>query len=436
MTKKKKFFSFQKQQFYQKLLTEISKRIQLAQYEALKGVNRQLIELYWDIGRIIVQRQKEEKWGKSVVEQLSKDLQNAFPGIRGFSIRNLWNMRDFYLSYRKVSRLSSMVKEIGWTHNVVIMTKCKEDLEKEFYIRMAAKFGWTKTTLIQHIENNTYESTLTNQTNFEASLPAELLPQAKLAVKDEYTFDFLELGDEYKERELEKGLVLNIEPFLRKMGGMFTFMGSQYRLEVKDKEYFIDLLLYHRKLRCLVAIELKIGEFLPEYVGKMQFYLALLDDRTRLEEENLSIGIILCKDKDKTVVEYALRESNKPIGVASFRFSKQRPKKLQKDLPSPQQVEKLLEGIHISYSKIAPQKQALPETTIAPRQRNFSLTSTQKKAIQHIRKKGKTSNQEYQQVCGVTKRQASRELKQLVDWKILIKKGTRGRGVHYVLKEN
>ncbi|WP_287314403.1 DUF1016 domain-containing protein [Moorena sp. SIO1G6] len=169
--------------------------------------------------------------------------------------------------------------------------------------------------------------------------------QAKLAVKDEYTFDFLELADQYSERQLEQAIIAKVEPFLLEMGGMFAFIGSQYRLEISNKEYFIDLLLFHRSLKCLVAIDLKIGEFLPEYIGKMQFYLAALDDKVRLEEENSAIGIILCKSKDKTIVEYALKESNKPIGVATYRIVSTLPQQLQNQLPAPEQVALLLEGV-------------------------------------------------------------------------------------------
>ncbi|NEQ89201.1 MAG: DUF1016 domain-containing protein, partial [Moorea sp. SIO2I5] len=231
------------------------------------------------------------------------------------------------------------------SHNLVIMQKCKDDLEREFYIRMTRKFGWTKNVLIHQIENQTYEKTLLNQTNFEQTVSEEIRKQAKLAVKDEYIFDFLELADQYSERQLEQAILAKVEPFLREMGGMFAFIGSQYRLEISNKEYFIDLLLFHRRLKCLVAIDLKIGEFLPEYIGKMQFYLAALDDKVRLEEENSAIGIILCKSKDKTIVEYALKESNKPIGFATYRIVSTLPQQLQNQLPAPEQVALLLEGV-------------------------------------------------------------------------------------------
>ncbi len=199
--------------------------------------------------------------------------------------------------------------------------------------------------LIHQIENQSYEKTLVGQTNFDQALPSDLHGQAKLAVKDEYTFDFLELGKAHYERELERALVARIEDFLRAMGGVFAFVGSQYRLEVGNKEYFIDLLLYHRRLKCLVALELKIGEFQPEFVGKMQFYPAALDRQVREEGENPSIGIILCKEKDRTVVEYALHDARKPIGVATYRIVKRLPKELKGQLPSPDEIARLLEEV-------------------------------------------------------------------------------------------
>ncbi len=330
---------------YSALLSEVKQRIRSAQYEALKTVNKELISLYWDIGRMIVERQKGKTWGKAVVERLAKDLQAEFLGMSGFSAQNLWYMRQLYSTYRENAKLQRLVGEIGWSHNLIIFSKCKDDLQREFYIRMTRKMGWTKNVLIHQIENQSYEKTLLNQTNFAQTLPEEIRQRARLAVKDEYTFDFLELGDEHSERQLEHAILAKVEPFLREMGGMFSFIGSQHRLEVGDKEYFIDLLLYHRRLKCLVALELKVGEFIPEYVGKMQFYLAVLDEQVRTEEENPSIGIILCKSKDKTIVEYALRESSKPIGVAAYRVVSKLPRELRGQLPSPEQVAKLLEGI-------------------------------------------------------------------------------------------
>lgn len=330
---------------YQKLLGEIKERIRSAQYDALRVVNKEMIFLHWDIGRKIVERQKTHSWGKSVVEKLSKDLQTEFPGMQGFSTQNLWYMRQFYLEYHGHQKLQPLVGEISWAKNLVIMSKCKNDLEREFYIRMTKKFGWTKEVLIQQVENQSYEKTLLNQTNFDKVLPDKIRQQAKLAVKDEYTFDFLELGAEHDEKELERAILRKLERFLKEMGGLFTFVGSQYRLQVDDTEFFIDLLLFHRRLKCLIAIELKIGKFQPEHVGKMQFYLAALDEMVRLEDEHPSIGIILCKDKGKTIVEYALKNSKKPIGISTYRLLKKLPQELRQQLPSPEQIQDLLAEI-------------------------------------------------------------------------------------------
>ena len=229
----------------------------------------------------------------------------------------------------------------------MIMEKCRDARQREFYIRMTAKFGWTKDVLALRIQDQTYEKTLLGQTNFEKTLPEPVRNQAKLAVRDEYTFDFLELGEAHSERELERAIIARIEHFLREMGGMFAFMGSQYRLEIEGQEYFIDLLLYHRLLKCLVAVELKISDFKPEYVGKMQFYLAALDDRVRMPDENPSIGMILCREKKRTIVEYALKESNKPIGVAAYRIVRRLPAELKGKLPDPKQIERLLAAVKL-----------------------------------------------------------------------------------------
>lgn len=328
---------------YRVFLEDIKQRIRKSQYEALKAVNKELIFLYWDIGRKIVNKQTALGWGKSVVENLAKDLQKEFPGIKGFSVRNIWYMRNFYRSYAHNRKLQPMAAEIGWTHNVVIMDKCKKKAECEFYVTMTKKFGWTKNVLIHHIENQSFEKTLANQTNFNKTVPAKIRKQAKLAVKDEYTFDFLELGEEHLERELERTLMNNVRKFLLEMGGYFCFIGNQYRIEIEGEEFFIDLLLYHRQLKCLVAIELKIGNFKPEYAGKMQFYLSAINDKLKMKDENPSIGIIICKGKNRIIVEYALKDVNKPIGVSTYRIKTSLPKRLSKYLPSSKELAKQME---------------------------------------------------------------------------------------------
>lgn len=330
---------------YAALLAEIKVRVRAAQYDALRAVNKELVSLYWDIGRMIVERQSDAAHGAAIAEQLAADLRTEFPGIGGYSRRNIFYMREFFLAYRDQPKVQPLVAQIGWTHNLVILQHCKNPFEREFYLRMTRKFGWSKNVLIHQIENQSYEKTLLGQTNFDRALTPELRAQAKLAVKDEYTFDFLELGEQHSERELERALIARIEDFLRAMGGMFAFVGSQYRLEVDHREFFIDLLLFHRRLQCLVALDLKIGQFEPEFSGKMQFYLAALDAQVRLPGENASIGIILCKEKSRTIVEYALHDASKPIGVATYRTVKRLPKELKGQLPAPEQIIKLLEEV-------------------------------------------------------------------------------------------
>ena len=329
---------------YGALLVAVKERVRAAQYQALKAVNKELVGLYWDIGRMIDSRQTASERGDVVVKKLAEDLRAEFPGVAGFSWRNLFYMSEFYSAYRDLPKLQPLVAMIGWTHNLIILQRCSDPLEREFYLRMTRKFGWSKNVLIHQIENQSYEKTLLGQTNFDRTLTPELRAQAKLAVKDEYVFDFLELGEEHSERELERALIARVEDFLRAMGGLFAFVGSQFRLEVEDKEYFIDLLLFHRRLKCLVAVELKIGEFQPEYVGKMQFYLAALDRQVREKGENPSIGIILCKEKNRTIVEYALQDGRKPIGVAMYQIVKRLPKELKGQLPGPEEIAKLLDG--------------------------------------------------------------------------------------------
>ena len=339
-----------KQNEYAELLNSVKTRIRSAQYEALKAVNKELISLYWDIGLMIVERQEKERWGKAVVENLAVDLQKEFPGVKGWSTQNLWYMRQFYIEYRNNSKLQPLVGEISWAKNIVIMSRCKDPLEREFYIRMTRRMGWTKNVLIHQIDNKTYEKTLVSQTNFNEALPGKIRNQLKLAVKDEYTFDFLELGDEHSELELERALMNKINRFLIEMGGAFTFVGNQFRLEIEGREFFIDILLYHRRLKCLVALELKTGDFAPEYAGKMQFYLEALDATVKEKGENPSIGIILCRNKSRTIVEYALRASKKPIGVAKYQIVSKLPNALKKELPAPEQIAKLMDDLNAKVS--------------------------------------------------------------------------------------
>lgn len=305
-------------------VTDIKNKILSSQYEALKKVNKELINLYWDIGQDIVSKQEAYGWGKSVVKNLSQELQKEFVGMRGFSQRNLWNMRNFYIEYKDNPKLQSLTAEIGWTYRV----------------------------LSHQIENKNYEKYLLNQTNFNETLPSKYKKQAKLAVKDEYNFDFLELSSDHSEYELEIGLINSIREFLSQMGTDFAFIGNQYRLEVDNEEYFIDLLLYHRRLKSLIAIELKVGIFKPEFVGKMSFYLSILNDTIKLADENPSIGIIICKEKNRIVVEYTLKDTTQSIGIATYKTMNELPDNLQEYLPTTSEIkDSVMECLRILDAK-------------------------------------------------------------------------------------
>lgn len=328
---------------YKAFYQEIKEQVYQSQYEALKQVNKQLIKLYWFIGKSIVEKQETHNWGKSVVENLSNDLQKEFVGVKGFSVDNLWRMRKFFLRYKENEKLAPLVQEIGWSHNIIVMEKCKDDLQREFYIKMTKKYGWTKNVLIHQVEGKSYERFLLNQTNFDKALEEKYKHQAKLAVKDSYSFDFLEMTENYGEREMELQLIKNIRSFLMEMGTDFAFIGNQYKLTVAEDDFYIDILLYHRRLKSLVAIELKTTKFKPEYAGQLQFYLTALDEQIKTEDENPSIGIIICKGKNRTVVEYALKRVNVPMGIADYTISEKLPNNMKDLLPSAEEIAERLQ---------------------------------------------------------------------------------------------
>ncbi len=318
----------------------VKDRIRNAQYAALQSVNKELVGLYWDIGKMISEKQNELGWGKSVVENISGDLKKEFPLVNGFSSTNLWYMVRFYAEYKDDIILQPLVEEIAWAHNLLILIKCRNKAERQFYIQSVKNFGWSKRILDHQIDNKTYEKYLLNQTNYDQLSPEKFQSQRTLAIKDHYTFDFLELSEKHSERELEESLIRNIRQFLLELGGDFAFLGSQHRITLGDEEFFIELLLFHRGLQCLVAIELKAGIFKPEYKGKMEFYLNVLNDFYRKPHENEAIGIIICRSKNRMVVEYSLKKSGSPIGIASYSTSAHLPEIYEKALPTIEQIER------------------------------------------------------------------------------------------------
>jgi len=327
---------------YPEFLKYIKQKIQESKNSAIRYTNRVLIKLYWTIGKEIAERQEKLGWGKSIVERLSKDLNEQFPGMAGFSTRNLWDMRRFYIDYKEYPKLRQLVAEINWGQNLLILNKIKDISEREYYIKAIIENGWSRDVLLNQIKADAYERHIKSpkQHNFTKTLPVHFAEQAEKTMKDVYVLDFLGITRPVLENVMEQRMVEKIKDVILELGCGFAFLGNQYKVKLNDKEYFIDLLFYHRKLKCLVAIELKTGEFMAEYAGKMNLYLNILDDFVREDGENSSIGIILCAERDRIEVEYTLRGIDKPVGVAEYRLTKKLPKELTGKLPDAKTLEK------------------------------------------------------------------------------------------------
>ena len=336
---------------YGELLNDILFVIKQTRLLAAYSLNNGQIQLYFEIGKKIVSRQKTEKWGKRVVEQLSLDIAKDTGANEGFSPQNLWFMRQFYLEYHQDLKLFTLACLIPWGQNIVIFSKIKDKKEQAYYLQATGQMGWSRNVLLNQIKADTYRhhKLLPKQHNFTNALPDYLAEQADEMLKSKYNLDFLGLTRPIHERELENRLIEKLKTFLLELGYGFTFMGNQYRIDLQEKEYFVDLLFFHRKLKCLVAIDLKIGQFKPEFAGKMNFYLNLLDDVVRMQDENPSIGIILCADKNAVEVEYSLKGIDKPIAVAEYELKKNVPRRFYKQLPTPKELNDLvLKEINIS----------------------------------------------------------------------------------------
>lgn len=304
---------------YSAFLEQVKQRIRTAQTRAALAINRELLDLYWSIGREITAQQAAQDWGDNVLPQLAKDLQAAFPGVSGFSRTNLYRMRAFYLAYREQGEnVPQAVGQIPWGHNVILLEKVKDPAVRNWYAQAAFENAWSRNVLEMQIESRLHERQGKAVTNFTHTLPPSQSDLAQALLKDPYHFEFLTLGDDAHEREIERGLLEHIRQFLLEMGAGFAFVGSQYPLEVDGKDYYLDLLFYHLRLRCFVVIDLKAAEFQPEFIGKMNFYLAAVDDILRHKSDAPSIGLLLCRKKQSLTVEYALRNVVTPIGVAAF----------------------------------------------------------------------------------------------------------------------
>lgn len=391
---------------YIKFIKQIKHEIVSSRYNAAKLVNKELLILYYNVGKLLNEKTQQEGWGAKVLDNISADLQSALPGLRGFSRSNLANMKQFYSYYSSFPIVQSLTGQltkkkqktviiqsatgqfdsmiarvskgkaskngvvfseqfpdyflsISFTHHTTILQRAKSVAEKIFYIQHAAENQWTVSVLEYQIESNYYrkKGKLTN--NFKTSLPKRMQEKAVLAFKDEYLLDFINIQnpDNPDEREIEEGIIKNLRQFILSLGKEFTFMGNQYRIVHADVEYFIDLLFFHRGLRCLIAVDIKRGKFIPEYAGKMNFYLGILNKYLKLKDENPSIGIILCKEKTDSTVEYSVADMDKPIGVSKYNLMQELPKKLKKYLPSPDELINVLNEPEMGYMKLVDKKQ-------------------------------------------------------------------------------
>jgi predicted nuclease of restriction endonuclease-like (RecB) superfamily len=328
---------------YQQFIEQLKTDIRAAQIKAALSVNRQLVLLYWHVGKQILQKQAELGWGAKVVEQISRDLLIEFPTMKGFSPRNVKYMRALAETYADEQFVQQLVAQIPWGHNARILDKVKDPKEREFYIRKTIENGWSRNVLEIQIESGLYLRQGRAITNFELTMPKLQSDLANEILKNPYNFDFLGLGDEAQEREIEAAMMRHIRAFLLELGVGFAFVGSQYRLEVGDEEFFIDQLFYHLKLRCFLVLELKAGKFKPEYAGKLNFYLSAVDDLLRQPDDAPSVGLILCRGEKRTIVEYALRDMTKPIGVSEYELTKILPENLRGNLPTIEELEAQLQ---------------------------------------------------------------------------------------------
>src|SRR3989338_8692231 len=329
---------------YADWLADLKTRIHTAQQRATLAVNRELVLLYWQIGRDILARQAQQGWGAKVIERLAHDLRTAFPDMKGFSRANLMYMRAFAEAWPDAEIVQQAVGQLPWGHNLVLLTRLKDSQQRLAYAQSAIQHGWSRNVLNIHIETRLLERTGKAVTNFNASLPKPMSDLARESLKDPYRLDFLGLGREAGEREIEHALVKHVTDFLLELGAGFAFVGRQVLLDVGGDEFFIDLLFYHLKLRCYVVIELKGGKFKPEHLGQLSFYLTAVDAQVKHPQDGPTIGLLLCKSKNKVVAEYALRNNNQPIGVSEYQLVESLPPELQTSLPSIEHIERELAG--------------------------------------------------------------------------------------------
>lgn len=327
---------------YQTFLVDVKTKIQQAQVKASVAVNQQLLFLYWEMGKMILERQQDAQWGDKMLSQLSKDLQNAFPGVKGFSVRNLKYMRRFARENPDIEFGQAPLAQISWYHNITLLTKCKDTEERLWYAQQAIEHGWSRNVMVHQIELNLFKRKGKALNNFDRTLPDPQSDMAQQALKDPYIFDFLAIEGKFREKELEDNLIEHITSFLLELGVGFAFIGKQYHLPIGGEDFYIDLLFYHTKLHCYVAVELKTTKFKAEYAGKMNLYLAGLDTEVKSAVDQTSIGLIICKDKNQVVAEYALKNISTPIGISAYELRDSLPEEFESILPSIEEIEREL----------------------------------------------------------------------------------------------
>ena len=340
---------------YKKFLVELKEKVKNSQLKAAIKVNYELLNLYWELGKKITEKQKEYSWGDSFISNLSNDLKKEFPDMKGFSVQNLKNIRYWYLFYAEyliglqpvsqLKKIENKIKSIPWGHNQRIMYKCKSVREAIFYVEKTIENGWSRTILEHQIDSKLYERLGSAISNFDSRLPKVQSELAKQTIKDPYNFDFLTLRDKYDERELEDALVKQITSFLLELGTGFSYIGRQVHLKVGDSDFYIDLLFYHVKLHCYVVVELKTEKFKPDFAGQLNFYVTAVNRDLKSQEDNQTIGILICKDKDNVVAEYSLANISQPIGISKYEISKLLEKEYKNSLPSIEEIEQSIKDI-------------------------------------------------------------------------------------------
>ncbi|MGB8478042.1 MAG: PDDEXK nuclease domain-containing protein [Acidobacteriaceae bacterium] len=332
---------------YAALLIDIKERVRTAQVRAALAVNRELILLYWSIGRDILDRQKVEGWGAKIVDRLARDLGTEFPGVEGFSPRNLKYMRAFAEAWPEKEIVQQAIAQLPWGHQTRLLDRIKDRPTREWYLKAAIENGWSQNVLVHHISAGLHERQGKALTNFSRALPPEGSDLAEQLLKDPYQFDFLTLASSAKERELERGLLIHLRDLLLELGRGFAFVGSQFPIEVGGQTFYLDLLFYHVRLHCYFVIELKVGPFKPEYAGKLNFYLSAADDLLRTSLDSPTLGLLLCESRGESIVEYALRDVAKPIGVSTYRVTRQLPEPLRDEIPSIEDLQGVVEKLRL-----------------------------------------------------------------------------------------